>query len=775
MNQVRFMRFCLSIVAVLLTVTFAAAQDKASIDKVIVPFVAKHCVSCHGPEKKKADLALHVFKDEASILKARKTWMNVLAQLHAGEMPPSGRPKPALADSEQFAKAVSAIFDRHDRTAKRDPGQVTMRRLNRVEYANTIRDLIGIELPVTDDFPSDDVGHGFDNIGDVLTISPLHMERYLAAAETVMKNAITVGEAPKPPVRTIAGRFLEPAIIPVDKPRPLYTKGPLHTTFKLTQGGECKVVVRMSTFPVGDDPVKVAILLDGKTIKTFEFNDKRKARNYTVPVTVKAGDHRVGVSVLNEYTDPKDDKNRRGIQVEYVQMIGPMDTRSDSHLALLAAPDDLQGDAKSRHVLERFATRAYRRPATKDEVNRLLEIVKKAEAAKEPWEGAVALAMQAVLVSPKFLFRVELDSRPDSKDAHPIDDYQLASRLSYFLWSSMPDRTLFDLAAKKQLHANIEPQVKRMLQDPKAKALVENFASQWLQLRPLKTVTPDSKLFPEFSDRLRADMLKETELFFGAVLAEDRSILDLIDGKFTFLNERLAKLYGIRDTNGNPYFNKSINPPGKVIAGEAFVRVSLDGTKRGGLLTQASVLTVTSNPTRTSPVKRGRWVLEQILGTPPPPPPPNVPELAEDSKAQTKGTLRQRMEQHRANAACAGCHARMDPIGFAFENFTAIGKFREKDGDFPIDSAGELPGGQKFRGPDELKQILKGKKDLFSRCLAEKMLTYATGRGIEFYDKPAVDTILADLQKHDYRFSSLIIAIAKSDPFKLRRGKDQSK
>jgi len=589
----------------------------------------------------------------------------------------------------------------------------------------------------------------------------------------IMKNAILVGEAPKLVVRTDEFRFLEPDAQPFDRAKILYTKGPLYGKFKITQPGECKIVVRMSGRQAGDEPVKASILFDGKEVKTVSMAEKKgnSGKNYTVNVMASPGEHRVGVELLNEYTDPMDESQGRGVIIEYIQLNGPIGARPDSELALLKAPENLDKETKTRHVLDRFVSRAYRRPATNDEVDRLLKIVKSAEDAKEPWEGAISWAMQAALVSPKFLFRVELDSSPDSKDAHPIDDYQLASRLSYFLWSTMPDQELFDLAAKKQLHQNIASQVSRMLRDEKAIALTENFASQWLQLRPLKSHVPDKKLFPEFDERLRKDMLKETDLFVQAIAKEDRSVLDLIDGRFTFLNERLAKHYGIRDTNGNPYLDVAINPRGAPIVGEKFVRVNLEGTKRGGLLTQASVLTVTSNPTRTSPVKRGRWVLEQILGTPPPPPPPDVPELV--SSEQTKGTLRQRMEQHRANPSCAGCHARMDPIGFAFENYNAVGRYRANDEDMPIDPTGELPSGQKFQGPDELKAILKGKKELFSRCLTEKMLTYAIGRGVEFYDKPAIDGILAVLEKNDFRFSHLITAIAQSDPFRLRRGKDQ--
>jgi hypothetical protein len=303
---------------------------------------------------------------------------------------------------------------------------------------------------------------------------------------------------------------------------------------------------------------------------------------------------------------------------------------------------------------------------------------------------------------------------------------------------------------------------------------MENFGLQWLHLRTLKNANPDAKLFPEWDEALRKAMLKETELFLQAVVREDRSILDLIDADFTYLNDRLARHYGIVDTAGNRAGAQKKAAAGRPFKAE-FQRVQLQGDERGGLLTQASVLTINSNPTRTSPVKRGRWVLEQILGTPPPPPPPNVPELAEGNKAQTKGTLRQRMEQHRADPNCSTCHARMDPIGFAFENFDAIGKFRTKDGDFPIDPSGTLPGGLDFKGPRDLKAILKGKKELFARCLTEKMLTYALGRGLEYYDRPSVDVIMASLARNDYRFSTLVVEIARSDPFRLRRGKDPQK
>ena len=860
----------------------ARAADPSDVAKVIVPFVEKHCSHCHGPKKQEAELTLHAFKDEAAIVKERKTWLRVLDQVHAREMPPKGRPQPTAEEAERFATAVNGVFERYDRTAKRDPGVVTIRRLNRAEYVNTVRDLVGVTIPLGEDFPADQTGHGFDNIGDILALSPLQFERYLVSAEAIMKAAVVVGEPPAPPKQAASathkfegtpygpryddrGRIQRDAkgkqiadkerlpAFPGDSWRLFYDKGPLQKRFiDLITAGEYQITVRMQGYPVGEEAPRFAIVVNGKEVARGVCQDK--VEEHAASVRLQPGELRVGVSLLNEWTDPKDDTKRRGIVLYSITIVGP--TMPYSHEMLLAGSEKLQGDARSRHVMERFASRAYRRPATKEEVDRLLQVVKQAEKiswyklsaesfvklqqakvpqnvinnlkpleksdfrdherfakavrerlneelfaahqqaildaaeqAPPPWEARVALAMRAVLCSPKFLYRSELDSRPAEKGPHPIDDYALASRLSYFLWSSMPDQELFDLAAKKQLHHNLPAQVKRMLADPRSKALFDNYATQWLRLRALETFTPDPKTFPEFTPELRDDMRTETELFFMAAVREDRSVLDLVDAKFTFLNERLAKHYGIKDTNGNPSAPKAkpVNPPGapippitgekddrgKYIPGlsqNPFVRVNLENTGRGGILTHASVLAVTSHPTRTSPVKRGAWVLGQILGTPPPPP-PDVPELGANKEGKA-ATLRQQMELHRKNPNCAGCHARMDPIGFAFENFDATGRYRDADGGAAIDPAGELPGGQKFKGAEELSKILRDKKGLFSRNLTEKMLTYATGRGLDYYDRRSVDDIVATLQKHEYRFHSLIIAIVQSDPFRLRRGKD---
>jgi hypothetical protein len=736
----------------------------------VKPFVEKHCVFCHNPEKKKADLILSAYRDDLSVVKNRIVWQAVVKMVESGEMPPKSRPRPAAADVERFSKAVAAILERADRSGKRDPGHITIRRLNRTEYNNTIRDLTGIDFQPAEDFPSDDVGYGFDNIGDVLTLSPVLMERYLTAAESITQRAVLL-EAPKPPQHPTAAQFLSPRGTQREPPvRTLSDKEQLYYVYRVTDPGEYIFRVRAYAQPAGNEAPRIALFLDGKQAATHEVRttDDKKSGSYEAPLTLKAGEYKVAVEFLNP---PHGDKPR-AVFVRRFELEGPKDSYPASHKLIMACDPKASHSEQTREILTRFATRAYRRPATRDEVDRLVRLVEAAEKRGDKWEGGIQLALQAVLVSPKFLFRVELDDRPDSAEPHPIDEYQLASRLSYFLWSTMPDAELLALAGKKQLTANLDAQVKRMIQDPKSKALVENFALQWLQLRILKNFSPDPKLFPTFDDKLRASMLKETELFFDAIMREDRSILELLDADFTFLNRRLAEHYGIADTNGNWVGRKPGKPEGdRIWRNEQFVRVQLQGGERGGLLTQASILAVTSNPTRTSPVKRGRWVLEQLLGTPPPPPPPNVP-LLEDARRQLTGSLRQRMEQHRVDPACANCHARMDPLGFGLENYNAIGAFRTKDDGFDIDPSGTLPDGKSFKGPAELKQILKGKKELFSRCLAEKMLTYALGRGVEYYDRPTLERINAALAKNDYRFATLVTEIVKSEPFRLRRGKE---
>jgi hypothetical protein len=603
----------------------ASPAEKSTFAAHVAPLVQKYCVRCHGPKKAKAGVRLDRDRDEASALKDRALWEKVADIVRSGDMPPAGAKRPSPAELDSLNAWLDRVVLKVDCSGPRDPGRVTIRRLNRAEYNNTIRDLVGVDFRPAKDFPADDVGYGFDNIGDVLSLPPLLMEKYLDAAEQVVEKAWA-------------------------------------------------------------DP-------------------KARARLFPRP-RKKPGDRRF---VLDN--------------------------------------------------LRTFATRAYRRPATDEEVKRLARLVRQAAENGDGFETGVKNALTAVLVSPHFLFRIEVDREPGNPRAvHPITDWELASRLSYFLWSSMPDEELFSLAREKKLRQPgvLEGQVRRMIKDPKAKALADNFAGQWLQTRGLAEFKPDPRQFPAFNDELRRDMQKETELFFLNVVREDRSILDFIDSDYTFVNERLARHYGLRGVKGNE-----------------FRKVSLAGTPRGGVLTQASVLAVTSNPTRTSPVKRGKFILDNILGTPPPPPPPDAGELKEGP--ELTGTLRQRMEQHRANPSCATCHARMDPLGFGFENFDAVGAWRTHEGKLPIDPSGVLPGGQSFKGPAGLRAILKKKQGQFAKCLTEKLLTYALGRGMERSDRCFIEEIARKAAKSDYRFSGLVIETVKSDPFQKRRGKGGKK
>ncbi len=791
---------------VLLVATQSQSQDSVpNFGQAGLAFLKKHCLECHSGDKPKAELSLTGFVDNASVVKKRKTWESVLKMVEAGEMPPDDKPQPTAKEIEEFASLARAVFDHHDKHAKPDPGRVTMRRLNRVEYANTLRDLVGADFNPAADFPSDDIGYGFDNIGDVLTLSPILMEQYLAAAETVSQRVILVNPPP-PSRRYLSGRFLQPnnAQTPQGRFRPMnpidpepFNSGPFAAPgdyLKFSADADLILRANMYAETKGTSPVKVALFISGgklaeassddevdqlmgaalkgmkplKILKIFEITarDAKSVQQIEFPINRRGDIQRAGLAVVK----PPEGEEPPQLFIEHIWTEGPLETQPASQLMLLKCSSDKPQAEQTREVLTRLLSRGYRRTATPQEVEAMAKVVDQAVAGGEKWEAGMQWAVQALLCSPKFLFRVELDDRPDSPEARPIDEFHLASRLSYFLWNTMPDDELLELTRRGELSKNLEPQVLRMLKDPRASAaLVDQFAMQWLQLKRLELVAPDAKLFPDFNEGLRRSMLKETRLFLEAILQEDRSLLDLLAADFTFLNEPLAKHYGIADTNGNLVGKNAERDKGQPIRGDEFVRVNLTNTGRGGLLTQASVLTVTSNPTRTSPVKRGRWVLEQLLGTPPPPPPPNVPELEQGEKLT--GSLRQRMEQHRANPSCASCHARMDPLGFAFENFDAIGRFREKDGEFPIDPSGELPTGEKIAGPTELKEILKTRQNLFARCITEKLLTYALGRGLEYYDRPAVDRIATALGKNGYRFSTLIVETVKSQPFRLRRGK----
>jgi len=742
-----------------------SSQSTITFQKDVKPLLARYCYPCHG-EKKKGDLDLRIYTDEKSVAKDQAVFEKVLKNLQAHEMPPESKPQPALAERELITRWVTDLFFPCDCNHP-DPGRVTIRRLNRVEYNNTIRDLVGVNFKPADDFPEDDTGYGFDNIGDALSLSPVLLEKYLTAAEKVFSTAIVTG----PRTNGVVQRF------EAEKLESTAPGGPFGGyALELSREGEVFVqaqfpandeyVLRARAFgqQAGPDPARMEFRIDGKAVKVFDVTAVEAAPAiYETRLKLTAGKKRFAAAYINNYVKPDDpDPNNRdrNLIIDYIEIAGsitpPPPPLPESHQRIfVCAPGHTNKMECARLVIGSFARRAYRRPVSDEEISRLLKLFKSVDADSGSFENSIKLTLQAVLASPHFLFRGELQPEPGNpKSIHPIDDFALASRLSYFLWSSMPDEELFRHAERGTLRRNLESQVKRMLRDPKAGALVANFAGQWLQLRNLDLVMPDAKQFPAFDDDLRTAMRKETEMFVENILHEDRSVLEFIDANYAFANERLAGLYGVAG-----------------VKGDAFQRVSLKGTRRGGLLTQASILTITSNPTRTSPVKRGKWVLENILGTPPPPPPPNVPELKDDKQAVLSGTLRQRMEQHRDNPNCASCHARMDPIGFGFENYDGIGMWREKDGDFAIDASGKLVSGESFNGAAEFKRILlKQKRDEFVHCLTEKMLTYALGRGLEYYDKCAVDQITQSLGKSRYKLSSLVMEVIKSIPFQSRRG-----
>jgi hypothetical protein len=737
----------------------------SSFEKTVEPFLEANCLLCHNATLKVGGLSLEGYTNTREALKDRERWEKVIQKLRTGQMPPKGRPAPAAEQVVEVTHWFETEFARMDRNMKPDPGRVTARRLNRVEYNNTIRDLLGVDFKPAADFPPDDSGYGFDNIGDVLSLSPVLMEKYLAAAEKIARQAIVADPPPKP----TREKLEHTQVPPEESPARDLTRKHVFTV-------EGDYVLRGA---VGGrrDALLITLWLDGRMLQTTPITTEDEApRVGEIRVHVTAGEHELQATLAHDDSradappDPEAERAKdkfrkpRNPFVDRFEIVGPYNphpwplTESHKRIFICGHSSGQHRPECARLIVAALVRRAYRRPVDDDRINGLIRFVTMAQHNGDSFEQGVRVALEAILVSPHFLFRIENDPYPNNPAAsHHVDDYELASRLSYFLWSSMPDEKLFRLAGARSLHKTgiLSAQVRRMLESPKSSALVDNFSGQWLELRNLDSVKPDPERFPEFDEDLRSAMRQETRLFFGAIIRDDRSVLDFIDGKYTFLNERLAKFYGI---------------PG--ITGPEFRRVELTSDERGGVLTQASVLTVSSYPTRTSPVLRGKWILENFMNDPPPPPPPGVPNLNE-AAIGTKASLRQQLEQHRANPACAACHTRMDPLGFGLENYDAVGHWRTRDGNFAIDATGTLPGGRSFRSPAELKRILRSDRDAFAKCLTEKMLTYALGRGLERYDQPAVSLICRRLAASDYRFSRLILGIVESLPFEMRHGEAQ--
>lgn len=723
------------------------AADTAGFRRRVEPFLAKHCNACHSSKAKAGNLDLQRYRTPATVMSDQDVWDKVARKIRTGEMPPKGRPAPAKAEVEDVLSWLNTEYARFDRTAKPDPGRVTARRLNRAEYNNTLRDLLGVDVRPADAFPVDDSGYGFDNIGDVLSISPALMEKYMVAASQAAKAAIAVPRVYK----ETSDRYRSDRLRSSGPPGSIEVRH----SFPVEADYDIRIAIagRRAT---PEDKLQIAILFDGKPQRSYDaVTPPNRPRVLELKLRANAGAH----TAKAVFTDPDgvpvlEDK---GLLVEYLEIRGPHNPAAfvppASHRQILTCGEwpGKYDDACLRQIIAELTRKAFRRPVTAAEVDSIYRYVQQAKADGESPEIALRYGLQAILVSPKFLFRMETDS---TRSAHRLNDFELASRLSYFLWSTMPDETLFQLAASNELRKPdiLEKQVRRMIADQRFAGFVDNFAGQWLELRNLDEVKPAPEKFPTFDNELRQAMKKETQLFFEYVAREDRSIVEFLDSDYTFLNERLARHYSI---------------PG--VEGPELRKVQLTTPQRGGILSHASLLTVSSYPTRTSPVIRGKFLLENFLNAPPPPPPPNVPNLEEDAVG-SKGTLRQQMEKHRTNAVCASCHTRMDALGFGFENYDAVGAWREKDGMFPVDSSGELPGGRRFSSPAELRSILKNDKDDFAQGMAEKMIIYALGRGLEKGDRPTVRQILRGLREGDYRFTRLILEIVRSAPFQMRRG-----
>jgi Protein of unknown function (DUF1592)/Protein of unknown function (DUF1588)/Protein of unknown function (DUF1587)/Protein of unknown function (DUF1585)/Protein of unknown function (DUF1595) len=738
-----------------------------------------YCDTCHFGPKARAGLNLEAL-DLANLGENGAIWEKVLRKLRSREMPPTGAPRP---DPATYNALVEAIETQRDRLAeiKPNPGRPTLHRLNRAEYANAIRDLLALEVDVGELLPADDIGYGFDNIADVLQVSPLLLERYLAAATKI--SGLAVGDTALPV--SYQTYDVPRGLVQLDRmgeAMPLGSRGGASIRHRFPVDGEYEISVglqrgRYDQFLGLERERKLDLRLDGQRLELFTIPADPRAgqqvhgtghdpdSHLKVRVPVKAGTRTVIATFVKDTVKAEGipSNTRETAFFEGVGNIsvagpynvqGPGDTASRDRIFVCHPTAPAEERVCAERIISRLTRRAYRRPIAADDLPPLLTLFRQG-AAGDGFEAGVRLALLKILVSPEFIFRMEFDPRDaPAASAHRISDIELASRLSFFLWSSIPDDELLAVAERGELGdaSVLERQVRRMLADPHSHALVKNFAGQWLFLRNIARIQPDPAAFPNFDENLREALEQETELLVDSTLREDRSIVDLLTADYTFVNQRLAEHYGI-----------------KGVYGSEFRRVAVKDPYRQGLLGQASILTVTSYPNRTAPTIRGKWVLEQLLGTPPPPPPPNVPSLAEDASAKTV-TMRQRMEQHRANPACAVCHRIMDPLGFALENFDGLGRWRDSAGPGagPIDSSGILPDGTRFEGPAGLREVLLSRQELFVETFTERLLTYALGRGVEEYDRPVIRKIVREAD--DRRWSSIILGIVKSAPFQMRGG-----
>lgn len=713
----------------------------------IRPLMMKYCGECHQGDKAEAGIAIDLLTEAKAGTVDRSKWKKIHTQVANKIMPPVDEAQPTDDERNQLTAWINARALTVQCSGPVFPGRVTVRRLNRAEYNNTIRDLFGIDFQPAATFPADDTGYGFDNIGDVLTLPPVLLERYLEAAEQITHRAILAPD--------------EDFLREVSKDgRVLASTDEARHEFDFPADGDYFLRVKVYADQAGDELAKMALRLDGKDLEEYEIKAANAGETQTIEKRISAtsGKKNVGAAFLNDYYKQLDGKAEdRNLHIVSIAVAGPIGKLAgeppESHRRIMIAQPESPAEieAAARKILGRIVPLAWRRPVPDEELDRLAGLVRRVTDDSASFERGVQTALQAVLVSPRFLFRIEEDPESGIRD---LDAYELASRLSYFLWASTPDEALLESARTGLLTqpAELERQTRRLLADPRSRSIVDNFASQWLQLRSLANVSPNPRRFPKFTKELRIDMRRETEMLFETILQEDRSIIEFLSADYTFVNQRLAELYKIEG-----------------VTGDEFRRVTVDPEQRGGLLGQASILTVTSNPTRTSPVKRGKWILENLLAAPPPPAPANVPPLKESTRREPiELTLKERMAQHRNNPACAACHQLMDPLGFGLENYDAIGTWRTSDGFADVDATGDLPDGRHFSGPRELRSILLERSDDFRRCFTERLLTYALGRGLEYFDECAVRQIVEFSKGHEDKMSAYVLGIVNSPAFRQR-------
>ncbi len=880
----------------------AAERGQDAYNQRILPLLQKFCYDCHGDGSDKGDFALDEYPEYSKLIADKVLWDHTRQQLVTHVMPPEKKDKPSLPERDEIVAWIDSTVFWFD-PQKIDPGHITYRRLNRTEYNNTIRDALMVDMRPANEFPPDDTGYGYDNIGDVLTISPMLMEKYIRAAKAVAEKAMDTSDVERVDLELGAKKFWNQKgeTKEWEGIRWFHSNADAVTKFTAPATGTYEFKFRVSATQAGPDAAKVALRVDDKELGTFDVTaryhgDKGPWQTIRQEVPLKGGEHKVVVRFLNDFSDPQNpdpEKRDRNLALDKIEIEGPdgllpprgsrlmqwlLDGKPAGLPAMKLSGEDFErgeGDSHRDTGAIQLASSGYvKHPVTIEKPGKYRLIVKagaqqaggepakfdvrlagknagsfsitaknqapqwfKAEAdlpagkhevqvwflndfydekthqdrnfwlhqftvegpidqpagiaatdvhplidklgqrlfrrplredEKAKWHGLVDLGtkeglqpmeslgyvLRGMLVSPAFLYRGSPQPVGDAQNGIAlIDEYSLASRLSFFLWSSPPDDKLMQLAAKGELRKNLAAEVKRMIGDYRAWSLTEDFAGQWLQLRDIDLASPSERAFPDWKGGIAYAMKKESQTFVDHILRENRSVIEFLNADYTFLNDKLARYYGIDGVKGDKY-----------------QKVSLQGTPRGGILTQGSILTLTSNPTRTSPVKRGKYLLENILGTPPPPAPGGVPPLDEQQARRSNLTLRQQFAEHRSNASCAGCHAFLDPMGFAFENYDAIGRWRDQEKKQPIDASGSLVRGQTFQNLADLRTILvRDMGDQFVKNLAENLLTYALGRGVEYSDKPTVEEILRKAKASGNRFQDIILAVCESVPFQKMR------